>query len=100
MDDVRVDERKVIILRVAASAKKKAGSVAFAVSQIGKEYYLDFKKNTSKSEEDWYCSELVWAAYKSQGMNLETSLGEPGVTPHDLYNSSLTYNVNFKYATK
>lgn len=100
VDDVRVDEHKVVILRVATSAKNKEGSVAFAVSQRGKGYVLDFKKDTSKNEKDWYCSELVWAAYKSQGVNLETSLGEPGITPHDIYNSELTYGVGFKYATK
>ncbi|MCI5937151.1 MAG: hypothetical protein MRZ36_04035 [Eubacterium sp.] len=100
VDDVRVDECQVTLLRTVSSSKQKSSSVAFAVSQIGKKYKLDLKKNTSKAEKDWYCSELVWAAYKNQGVNLETSLGEPGVTPHDLYNSDLTYIINYRYATK
>ena len=72
----------------------------FAVSQLGKGYRLDLGKNTSGNEKDWYCSELVWAAYKNQGVDLETSSGEPGVTPRDLLNSSLTYSVNIKSKTK
>ena len=100
VDDVRVDEREITIVRPATSTKIKKASVAFALSQLGKKYKLDFKKNTSAKEKDWYCSELVWAAYKNQGVDLETSLGEPGVTPRDLRDSSLTYKINFKYSTK
>ena len=46
---------------------------------------LDFAKDYDSDEEDWYCSELVWAAYKNQGYNIEKSgLSEPGVTPRDI----------------
>ncbi|MBQ9862641.1 MAG: hypothetical protein IJM28_01905, partial [Lachnospiraceae bacterium] len=62
---------------------------------LGKKYSLDFAKDTSSSEKDWYCSELVWAAYKNQGIDIEVAgNGEPGVTPRDLRNSSLTYTVS------
>lgn len=95
LDDTRYDEKKVTVLRVSgASTANKNAAVAFCVSQLGKGYFIDFKKDTSADEKDWYCSELVWAGYKNQGIDIEvSSLGEPGVTPRDILNSSLTYSV-------
>lgn len=58
---------------------------------------IDFKKNTSYYEKDWYCSELVWAAYYNQGIDIEkTGINEPGVTPRDIRDSSKTYSISIK----
>lgn len=97
LDDTRVDERIAQIIRPAQpgySGRKAA--VEFAVSQLGKAYDLDLQKDTSKDEEDWYCSELVWAAYKSAGYDIEqpASFNEPGVTPRDLATSKVCYTVS------
>lgn len=57
---------------------------------MGAGYKIDLQKDTEPGQADWYCSELVWAAYKNQGIDIEVSgNGEPGVTPRDIKNSSL-----------
>lgn len=91
LDDTRVDDKGVKVLRVkSASTAQKKAAVAFCVGELGSSYNLDFAKDTSASETDWYCSELVWAAYKKQGINIETTgwLNEPGITPRDIYRSN------------
>lgn len=91
LDDERYDYKNVTILRAKdATQEKRLAAINFCVSQLGKSYGLDFGKDTSKDEKDWYCSELVWAAYKKQGIDIETTgiWNEPGITPHDIYNSS------------
>ncbi len=99
LDASRVDYKSATIYRVsgATTAQRKA-AVDFCVSQLGDSYNLDFAKDTSSSESDWYCSELVWAAYKNQGIDIEVAgKGEPGVTPRDItvYSSKVT-KVAFK----
>ena len=96
LDDTRVGDKGVTVYRVSgATTSQKNSAVNFCKSQLGKKYSLDFAKDTSSSEKDWYCSELVWAAYKNQGIDIEVAgNGEPGVTPRDLRNSSLTYTVS------
>lgn len=97
LDDTRADEKKVTILRVKGATSSKINSaVSFCVGELGSSYAIDFAKDTSSSEKDWYCSELVWAAYKNQGIDLETSLGEPGITPHDILNSTKVTTVSYK----
>ncbi len=62
-----------------ANTSQRRGAVAFAQSQLGKPYqYLDFckpllnrSKNPSPTSQAWYCTELVWAAYYNQGINLD-----------------------------
>lgn len=90
LDDDRVDDKDVMILKVKGASKSNiSGAIAFCKSQIGKKYYLDFEKNTSRNEKNWYCSELVWAAYYNEGINIETTgkIIEPGVTPRDIKRS-------------
>ena len=91
LDDTRIDDKGVSILRVSgANITQKSSAVNFCISQLGKNYMIDFAKNTSADESDWYCSELVWAAYYNQGINIETTgwYNEPGITPRDINNSS------------
>lgn len=59
-------------------------AVEFCIGEIGSSYKLDLAKDTSSSETDWYCSELNWAAYMNQEIDIEASIGEPGVTPRDI----------------
>lgn len=74
-----------------ASSDNIANAVAFCCNELGASYRLDFQKDTEAGQTDWYCSELVWAAYKSQGIDIEVSgNGEPGITPRDIKNSSKT----------
>lgn len=90
LDDTRMKEKKVTVLRVKkAKASQINKAVNFCIKQLNKKYSLDFKHDTKSSEKDWYCSELVWAAYKNQGINIETTgrLNEPGITPRDILRS-------------
>lgn len=95
LDDTRYDEKDATILRVSgATTANKRKAVAFCYSQLDKDYLIDFAKDTSINESDWYCSEMVWAAYKSCGIDIEvSSLGEPGITPRDILNSSKTFTI-------
>ncbi|MBA4687352.1 MAG: hypothetical protein H2184_09365 [Candidatus Galacturonibacter soehngenii] len=99
LDDTRVDDRATYILRVdSASSTIKNQAITFCIDEIGSNYLIDFAKDTSSSETDWYCSELVWAAYKNQGIDIEREplFSEPGVTPRDIYNSNKVTSINFK----
>lgn len=99
LDDSRVDEKNSIILRVRkANDTVTSNATNFCISQLGKAYMIDFRKDRSLNEPDWYCSELVWAGYYNQGINIETKgkYNEPGITPRDIKNSSKVYSVNFK----
>lgn len=101
LDDTRVDEKKVTILRVKeANTKIIDAAVDFCRGEIGSGYNLDLQKHTSSSETDWYCSELVWAAYQNQNIDIEYTnefghKGEPGVSPHDILISSKVSVIKF-----
>ncbi len=88
LDDQRFDDRAAEILRTNLPYYVCKKVIAFCIGQLGKSYKLDFMKETSADEADWYCSELVWAAYYNQGLNIETQsiVNEPGVTPRDIKN--------------
>lgn len=99
LDDTRVDEKDTVVLRVkGATDSIIANAINFCVGQLGKGYMIDFQKDTSPNEPDWYCSELNWAGYYNQGIDIETTglYNEPGITPRDINNSSKVSNVAFK----
>lgn len=102
LDDTRADEGDVTLLRPIVRNEVIKPSVEFCVSQLGKGYDLDLKKDYSKSEKDWYCSELVWAGYKNQGVDLETtgSLNQPEITPRDLLRSDKTATIDMYHSSK
>ena len=98
LDDTRVDEKSVTILRVSGATSDIINeAVKFCRGEVGSSYSLDLAKDNSSNETDWYCSELVWAAYKNQGIDIEVGglHGEPGITPHDIVGSSKTYTVSY-----
>jgi hypothetical protein len=94
LDDTRVSDKEAYIYRVNnATATNINNAVSFCSGELGSTYFIDFAKDTSSSETDLYCSELVWAAYKNQNIDIECAgNGEPGVTPRDitLYSSEVT----------
>ncbi len=81
-------------INISSDVKKRA--VDFAVSQLGKSYDLKLsRKGYSANQEGWYCSELVWASYYRQGVDIEKKgVSEPGITPRDIYNSEKLVAVN------
>lgn len=97
LDDTRIDDRGGRILRVnQASRRQKAEAINFCLRELGAVYFMDFRKDTSPGQESWYCSELVWAAYMAQGIDIETrgSLNEPGITPRDILRSDAVVTVS------
>ena len=80
--------------KIDVSDDLKENAVKWALSQIGQPYQSDYiNKNADpldKSDQysdEWYCTELVWAAYKNQGLNLDDA--EEGiVTILDIQSSS------------
>ena len=69
---------------------RRAGSL-FAASQQHKPYDTNWtQKNSGSDSPSWYCSELVWAAYLSQGVNLESSPDTWVVAPDEIFNSNHT----------
>lgn len=98
LDDKRVVDKDVTVLRVtSATTTQINNAVSFCVSQLGKKYKLDFAKDTSKNEKDWYCSELAWAAYKNQGIDIEVGgLNEPGITPRDIKRCKKVSTISIK----
>lgn len=94
-----VDKWDVHLLRVKdATPEQKQAAVDFCISQLGKGYNLDLGHDTSADEKDWYCSELVWAAYYNQGIDIETKnmISEPGITPRDINASDAVVEIAFK----
>jgi len=112
LDDVRCDEKGVTILRSPLLTDSKWVTIrAFLEKQIGKDFswfvgkaapglYIAINvlpKHTSIDTPSWYCSELVWAAYLSAGIDIEKSgWGQPGVTPHDIKNNTKLKQIDYK----
>jgi uncharacterized protein YycO len=91
------------ILRVpSASSQQIDNAVSFAISQLGKKYDMydifpgDKKWCNDNTIDDWYCSELVWAAYIRQGIGLDIDQNYDGgnaIWPDELYKSPLTNTI-------
>ncbi|MDR2799618.1 MAG: hypothetical protein LBB07_03300 [Bifidobacteriaceae bacterium] len=89
IDADRIDASKLQVYRVKdATPEQRATAVNFELAQIGKPYsfdYFSFGYNIDRSS--WYCSELAWAGYKSQGIEIRnqgSSETKVAVTPRDV----------------
>lgn len=68
------------------------GAADFAASKIGCKYNWNFFNTTTTKR--YYCSQLVWQAWKSVGVNTNVGTFPDGiVSPADLVNSDTTYVV-------
>ena len=91
--DNKIDTETVHIKGLTASNRE--GIVNFVSAQIGKGYnfaafvnVLDdpcYPRNTSIDSPNWYCSEIAWAAYLSQGINLDNNDSMCTVSPQAIY---------------
>ena len=64
-----------------ASETQIQGALNFIEGQLGKPYRFHFSKSDDYNSVDWYCSELVWAAYLSVGIELDWDDNESGESP-------------------
>ncbi|WP_062327038.1 hypothetical protein [Treponema endosymbiont of Eucomonympha sp.] len=101
LDATRVEERGTSVFRVSsATSRQRNAAVEFCQSQVidpPKGWVFNLfgdRKKTSSNATGWYCSELVWAAYYNQGIDLDSNGGDC-VYPHDIRDSSLLSYVNF-----
>jgi parallel beta-helix repeat protein len=85
----------VWLLRVNCSAEVKNAAVLFAEAQVGKSYdWRWVQKNNDPDSDSWYCSELVWAAYYNQGVNIEDHpdpWDKCAVTPYEIFMDDDTF---------
>ena len=86
------------LLRVSGTDATKADvAVKFAESQVGKPYLVPIPLLVSKTADPnataWYCSELVWAAYKHVGIDIEYTPDSWLVFPQELDDDEDTESV-------
>lgn len=90
MTPTRFQSKEAIILRLTdATDEQKLNAIEWAKCELDKKYVIDVTKNSSHSNPNWYCSELVWAAYYAQGiyLDLDDNLPINGsvVLPDEIY---------------
>lgn len=95
-DEQRLADKSGTILRVtSANDSQRNQAVDFCISQLGKSYSLHTPKHSAATSESWYCSELVWAAYKNQAIELHNTPTAGEVFPADLYASNKTSIISY-----
>lgn len=97
LDDTRCYENNTILLRYKGglSSAQVSKITYFMQKQIGKKYACDASRDESINAKEWYCSELVWAAFKYVGLDIED--GNFGaITPGDVLDSSNTKIISYK----
>ena len=88
----------VELLRVDATDDVKQAAVDFAVSQVGWRYSIHTPRHPEPRDSEhswgWYCSELVWAAYYNQGIDIDGGGVYGLVTPTEIDESPYTQRVS------
>lgn len=91
IDDVRMVEKEATFLRLknGLTTSQVMRILTFCRNQLGKEWSIDhYNRQTSVDSGQWYCSEMVWAAYYSQGINIDVNQKTTGpITPKNIYDS-------------
>lgn len=104
IDDTRIDRASVKMYRVNATSAQKDAAVEFCESQYGANWSIvDWEKKTEDSDH-WYCSELVWAGYKRQGIDLDAGTQRHGVRAQEIllspYVSQITISASQRPSNK
>lgn len=102
LDDWRMVEYNVSIFRVEnATFAQKNFAVEFCLMQLGKPYSIDFTNVDNSTADEWYCSELIYAAYYSSNVDIGKQyfrglLGSYGAIylPEDIDKAWNTYEIN------
>jgi hypothetical protein len=88
------NRKNVYILRVDCSDEIKEAAISFAEAQVSKPYDMNWRqKDPDPNSLSWYCSELVWAAYYNQGINIEYTPDSSAVTPYEIFVDDHTFVV-------
>ena len=88
LDDHRVNTRGSSLYKIyTATPSKKDAAVEFCESQLGDGWMYDFSHNYSADKIFWMCSQLVWAGYMNQDIDIECDGDNDnilGVMPRDI----------------
>jgi hypothetical protein len=95
----------VYLLRVDTTQQIRDRTVDFVINQMKARKPYDWhwwQKSADPNSPSWYCSELVWAAYYNQGVDLEHHSWEeqqigyetPYVSPAEIFEDEDTYIIS------
>lgn len=95
IDENRFFDYKAILRVRNATQSIIDNALYFCRQQIGKSYSYNFiTKHSSINEDEWYCSELIYAAYLYNGTGIDLDNGAPfGLPPQEIYNDSDTVKI-------
>lgn len=86
--NVRVAEgSKLMYVNTTQATRNQAAQ--YSTQMVGKPYNNNFFYNHKVDDDSYNCSQLVWAAYKKTGLDLDSD-GGWGVYPNDILNSNKT----------
>lgn len=90
------DDKNVALIRIITARENQRYSAAkWVEKQVGKtNSYLWSEKRTDPDSLAWYSSELVWAAYKNQGIDIDYDQSERFVSPDDIYKDNDTIEIS------
>ncbi len=89
------DKPNKYVVRVNCSDAVAQAAADFCQGQLDKPYQIPLKdKDFDADQYAWYCSELVWAAYWHQGIDLEFTPDDYAVSPIEIYLDEDTVQVN------
>ena len=85
-----------------ANEQQKKEAIRFALAQIGKDYDYLFEMGGKKGGESYFCSELVYEAYKHANTDIKfvrrEVMGYETVAPNDFYNAKKYFRVIYEYS--
>jgi len=80
-----------IVYRVRAEPATIQKAVEFAEAQVGKQFAYIHEKEFDPDTEFWYCTELIWASFYAQGIDIDLNGWEdnylfqsPVVLPYEM----------------
>lgn len=94
-----VQNRYVSVLQRGLTEAERDKIVSFLQSQIGKKYSFpptpELAQLDRRNDRTFYCSKLLWMAYKTQiGVDLDYNGGD-WIMPEDILQSPHVYNISF-----
>ncbi len=94
LDDTRIENDHLSVLKVHSTKEQKLDAVQFCNEQLGKNYNIPIflSEDVDPNASAWYCSELVWAGYMNQGIDIQSNdyyqADIPGILPWEIFYSS------------
>lgn len=95
LDDVRMYKEQMSVLHITdANDKQIEAATKFCESQLSKNYNIPIflSEDVDPNASAWYCSELVWAGYINQGIDIQSNdyyqADIPGILPWEIFYSN------------